>query len=283
MDSPIQAVDLSTLAPAERTLLAIYPDSEVAERRSRRLAGARNSTGHKAARAARWVLLGPLWSIPVERALDARAEKNAGPDVVYTTRRDFDRAGFSLPGHLKMRTLYVIHPADPNRYFPAADFHRMAFEHKFSEAVRLLVALGATNLVVEHEQGWSREMSGKIDVPVPEDKATVGLGAKGGASANSRILFEASLKGKSSAKVPDDLMWYPYEPLWQAIAQGRIDGGMDQFALTLHYKEDFGVNADLIAKAEGASIEIGGKYESHVATEWTIRGDFRRARTRRAA
>lgn len=279
----MQAVDLSTLSPAERTLIAIYPDSEVAERRSRRTAGGQSSSGQKAARAARWVLLGPLWSIPVERALDARAEKNAGPDVVYTTRRDLDRADFSLPGHLKMRTLYVIHPTDPNRYFPAADFHRLAFEHKFSEAVRLLVALGATNLVVEHEQGWSREMSGKIAVPVPEEKATVSMGAGGAASANSRLLFEATFKGKSSAKVPDDLVWYPHEPLWQAIAQGRIDGGMDQFALTLRYKNDFGVNADLIAKAEGANIEIGGKYESHVETEWTIRGDFRRARTRRAA
>lgn len=283
MDSPIQAPDLSTLPPANRTLIAIYPDHEVVERRKRRPAAAQKSTAQKAGRAARWVLLGPLWSIPVERALDAMAEKAAGPEVVYATRSDLDRAGFSLPGHPRMRTLYAIHPRDSNLYYPAAQFHRMVFEHKFSEAVRLLVALGATSLVVEHKHGWSREVSGEIKVPVPQEKATVGLGAGGAASASSKILFEASFKGKSPAKVPDDLVWYQHEPLWQAVAAGRLDGGMDQFSLALRYEDEFDVNAELIAKAEGAEIEIGGKYESLVATEWTIRGDFRRARSRRAA
>lgn len=265
-------------------MIAIYPENEVAERRKYRAAGPQTSTTtRKAGRIARRLILGPLWSIPVERAIDALSDKAAGLDVRYATSREFKQANLTIPGHIKLRTLYVIHPKAPLHYLPAASFHRMAFEQKFAEAWRLLMALGATSLVVEHEHGWSREVVGKVDVPVPEEKATVGLTTKGNAGARSKVLFEASFTSSGSPSVPEDLIWYPHEPLWQAIAESRLKGGMNSFSLTLRYDDDFGVNADLIAKAEGAKIEIGGKFESHVETMWRIHGDFRKTRARKSA
>ncbi len=46
-------------------------------------------------------------------------------------------------GHPLRNILYVGHPAKPDLYFPAAEFHRRVFEHKFVEAVTLLTSLGA--------------------------------------------------------------------------------------------------------------------------------------------
>ena len=37
-------------------------------------------------------------------------------------------------GHPLANVLYVGHPAKPDLYFPAAEFHRRVFEHKFHVA-----------------------------------------------------------------------------------------------------------------------------------------------------
>ena len=57
------------------------------------------------------------------------------------------------PGHPRDSLLYVGHPTIREIYYPAAQFHRMTFEHKFSEAIELLMALGATEIKVEHQSG----------------------------------------------------------------------------------------------------------------------------------
>lgn len=281
MNSPFQHIDLGALRPEARRLIAIYPDSEVATRRSDAAGSAQTLTKRNVARFVSKAVFGPLLSIPLDRAIDALSDKAAGLDVVYTTSREVEQAGFILPKYRQLRTLYVMHPMDSNQYFPAASFHRQVLEHKFAEAVALLVALGATNIVVEHEHGWSREVVAKVDVPVPEEQATIGITAKGSKGLHSKILFEASYKGGVTPQVPSGLVWYPQERTWQTIAQGRIEGGMDRFALTLSYNEDFGINIDFVAKAQDMSIELGGKFESHEATQWTIRGEFGRARARK--
>jgi len=53
--------------------------------------------------------------------------------------------------------VYIGHPADPAIYYPAGEFHRRLFEHKFCEAVDLLMALGATQITVERKDGMSQE------------------------------------------------------------------------------------------------------------------------------
>lgn len=279
MTSSLHHCDLRAIKLEARRLIAIYPDSEVAELPSRlAVGGAQQSIGQTAAKAARMLLLGPIWSIPVERALDARSDKATGPMVFCATSDEVEKAGFILPGRRQLRTLYVMHPQDSNRYFPVANFHRLAFEDKFAELVRLLVALGATKVVVEHEHGWSREMGANATIPVPEEKATVGVTAKGSASLQSKIVFEASYEGKAKAQVPEDLFWYRDERTWQTLAEGRIKDGMESFSLKLVYNEDFDVDASLVAKTKDMSIELGGKFETHQATQWKISGEFRRAR-----
>lgn len=256
-------------------MIVIYPDHEIEERRSKQSAGfLDNPTARKVGKFARRAVLGPLWSIPVERTIERLSDKVIGPDIFYATRAEFERANFTLPGYLQLRTLYVVHPKDPSQYYPAASFHRMAFEHKFAEALRLLTALGASHLVVEHAHGWSAELEGTADVPFPEEQATVGLSAKGRANSTSKVLFEATYEGSHAPRVPSGLVWFPHELLWQEIANGRIDRGLSKFSLTLCYSEDFGVNAQLIAKAEELKIELGGKFKLHEETVWKLHGDF---------
>jgi hypothetical protein len=61
------------------------------------------------------------------------------------------------PGHPRDGVLYIGHPVLSTVYYPMAEFHRVTFEHKFCEAIELLMSLGATHLRVEHVTGWSKE------------------------------------------------------------------------------------------------------------------------------
>jgi hypothetical protein len=71
------------------------------------------------------------------------------------------------PGHPRDKVLYAAHPVDPYTYVPSADFHRFAFEHKFAEAIRLLMHLGAKRLKINREHGWGRDFTNKLSVGIP--------------------------------------------------------------------------------------------------------------------
>ena len=179
------------------------------------------------------------------------------------------------PGHPREKVLYVGHPAMPRVYHTIAEFHRVTFEHKFSEAINLLMHLGANHIRVEHVRGWSKEFSGRL---------SVGLGALGttaegevvaGRRAASSLLFEATLSGTMQPSLPESLVWYPHEPTWQSIAKGRLNFGLQDFSMSVTYDDDYGVHAGLKASTQKAGLELGGKFEDHQETAWRIAGQFR--------
>lgn len=178
------------------------------------------------------------------------------------------------PGHPREGVLYIGHPATPNVYYTTADFHRVTFEHKFSEAIDLLMYLGATKIRVEHVRGWSKEFSAHLSVPLGEADATVGAEAGTKQRTGTQLLYEASLAGTKEPKLPDLLVWYPHEPTWQSIAKGRLNFGLQNFSLNVAYEDDFGVNAGLKVSALKAGLELGGQFENHEATTWRVAGEF---------
>ena len=205
-------------------------------------------------------------------ALKAWAKaRQSGLDILQVAHSEASALQFP-PGHPREQTMYVAHPALPTVYYTAAAFHRMAFEHKFSEAARLLMSLGATQIVVEHVHGWSREFSAAISTGLPQGDGNLSAGAH--ASKSSKLLLEAVLDNKKPPALPSALVWYPHEPTWQAIALGRLEYGLQQFSLNVVYEDDFGVNAGLKLRAQKAGLELGGSFEDHLATTWKIHGKF---------
>lgn len=201
--------------------------------------------------------------------------RDAGIDVVQISKSEASTIMFP-PGHPRDGILYIGHPAKPDVYYTTAEFHRVTFEHKFSEAIRLLMHLGATEIVVEHVRGWSRDFSGNISVPIPSAETTIGANAGGSAGQKESLLFKASLDGTTTPKLPTHLSWFPHEPTWQSIAEARIDFGLRDFALSVTYNDDYGVNAGLKAAISKAGLDVGGKFEDHISTEWRLSGKFSR-------
>ena len=195
-------------------------------------------------------------------------------DSVITIGREEALSIRFPPGHPQDDVVYVAHPLIAEVYYPLASFHRFLFEHKVTEAIRLLMSLGAKTMLVEHVDGWSREFAGNLSLPIPQLEGTAGLSASLKQKAESSMLFRATLKGLDNPSIPSDLLWFPHEPTWQQVAEGRIKYGLQEFSLIVSYTDDLGINADLTAKLAEMEFGIGGKFQRFKMTKWKIEGVF---------
>lgn len=274
-----QNQELLDLPYSERQLVIVQPD-EVAY--AARRAGKNQKIGEESAywkdTAVRFgkLALNPTMyeavALATIEAINAwKRARESGLNVLQIGRTEASLLRFP-PGHPRDQTLYVAHPTQPSIYYTTAVFHRMVFEHKFAEAIRLLMSLGARTIKVEHVCGWSREFSSRMSVPLTEAGITssVEYSAKGGSS----LLFEATFNNNNESAIPADLVWFPHEPTWQTVAEGRVTYGLSKFSLIVNYEDDMGVNAGLKVRAQKAGLDLGGTFEDHTNTVWKINGEF---------
>jgi hypothetical protein len=258
---------------AERQLIVVVPDRMA---KAKRQAAARAVEGrvdwNDVFRVA--VKVGKV-VLPFAAILEAVDEASGeGVDVVSVGRSE--ASALTLPpGHPRDRVVYVGHPAVPELYYGVAQFHRFTFEHKFAEAIQLLMALGATSLRVESVKGWSQEMAASISAPIPGQPVQVGVEGGQREKIAASALFEARQNVSLHPQVPDGLVWYPHEPTWRQIADGRLNSGLTSFQLALSYEDDYGVNLGLKAKIDKYGLEVGGSFEEHVSTLWKLSGEFK--------
>ena len=173
-------------------------------------------------------------------------------------------------GHPLIDVLYVGHPARPDLYYPAAEFHRRVFEHKFAEAVTLLTSLGASRIALTQVQGQTRET---------EQNALLqgtGLGFTRTRSEQSwsGAMFVAEFPGGRNPVVPEGLCWFPDEHTWQMIAHTRIVGGAEKTSLEVRYLTDYGIDMHMVRAARTAGVNIGGKFHEHHDTIWQLEAEF---------
>jgi hypothetical protein len=174
-------------------------------------------------------------------------------------------------GHPLADVLYVGHPARPDLYYPAAEFHRRVFEHKFAEAVKLLTSLGASRISLTQVQGRTREgeTGGSAQVGL-----TLGFTRTRGERSWSGAQFIAEFPGSGEPAVPGDLCWYPDEHTWQMIAHTRIEGGAERTSLEVRYLTDYGIDMHMVRSARTLGVKIGGRFQEHHDTVWRLDAEF---------
>jgi hypothetical protein len=171
-------------------------------------------------------------------------------------------------GHPLESVLYVRHPAQPATYYPAAEFHRRVFEDKFVEAIKLLMSLGATRIVVQREEGFTREEAKIAVAPVG---SRVKTGTEGGLSG---AIFEARLPGNREPSVPPGMCWYDDEPTWRMIADARRTSGAEGTSLSVTYQTDYGIDKHLVGTAKKVGLGLGGQFQEQKNTIWRLDADF---------
>jgi len=82
------------------------------------------------------------------------------------------------------------------------------------------------------------------------------------------------LKPQGPPCIPDNLVWFPHEPLWQEVADARLTSGLTSFVLDVRSFDDYGVNSSLKALVAKSGLEAGGSFVEHRATLWRLEGTF---------
>ena len=276
--------NLTELPYSERQLIVIVPDdAKVAELKAMEEAKNSNedeksSTWWDYATSAVTLVaprLSPYWLgaefvVGIYNGIKKLRQKEISIKTVSCTSSD---SLTFAPGHPQKKCVYVGNPVNPQVYFSLADFHRMMIESKFTEVVNLLMSLGAEDIKAERVMGWGSEITASVDGKLPtQDEA--GIKVCSSRSNEKSFLFEAKLNSTATPKIPENLSWFPFEPTWQMISQGRIYHGLKNFTLNVNYLENFGITADLNSSIKGGGLSIGGQFTEHQSTIWKITGQF---------
>lgn len=180
--------------------------------------------------------------------------------------------------HPRKDVVYISHPIDSRTYIPAADFHRFLFEHKMAEAQRLVISLGAITVSIIHVEGWDRSAGITIGASGPVGPASLPLdiGAKASREVKNENTTLATMKLSpvGAPRLPDELAWFDHEPLWQAVAHGRLESNLDSFVIDVRSTDDYGVNASLKTLIAKSGLDLGGNFIEHRHTIWRLEGMF---------
>ncbi len=196
-----------------------------------------------------------------------------GIDILTVSRTEAKSLIFP-PGHPLNNVIYAGHPTNSKIYYSLADFHMRVFEHKFIEAINLLIGLGATMVNVESVEGYTREDTRSINLSIPVGSIETGVQYDKDRSKLQQAIYTATLEPKEDIILPDNMVWHSHEPTWRQIAEARQFSGLKEFSLKLDYNDDFGVNAKLFAKVSETGLDIGGRIKDYQSTNWKLEGKF---------
>jgi len=170
--------------------------------------------------------------------------------------------------HPQLEMFYICHPLRQNKYFSLDDFHDKVFGDKQSELVYLLQSIGADSIQVEAVKDTvENNSSSNIRTSGMEDETLVGISADHSDEQKTDQHRQFRQSGKwdielqriKSPYIPNDLVWYNYEPTWQRIAQSALNGNYKKVTLELRYQEDFSINAKRIKQLEAGFVFFSQK------------------------
>ena len=169
------------------------------------------------------------------------------------------------PGHPLPGKLYRIHPlkSKSNKYIPIEVFDDLLYAEREAELIRLLVDLGATEIVITEKQEGQLGANANINAEV------VGAGgieaeAKGQMKQSNKFERKYVLEGNqwtkqmadSFEKKESNYSWLPYEPTWGAVAHARLHGKCLTASIELTNDSSYSI-AGKIGLTEGLVKNIG--------------------------
>ena len=186
---------------------------------------------------------------------------------------DTQSQGLSFPpGHPARSVLYIAHPVALGQYYPAATFHRLVVEHKFAEAMDLIMELGAQSINIEQLRGYKKNDLFEIISAIPG----VRIGGKSGreTETQSSITVEAELEGTGQARIPDDSSWLKHEPMWMKLAENRMEGRLRKFSLAVRHLDSMCIDKSLETEIKKFGFRVGGNFKEHEEVIWRLSGEF---------
>jgi len=237
-------------------------------------------------------------------------ENNRGEDITmaeakqaaaeYAANRKARKLIFE-EGHPRNGMAYVQHPMSPNVYIELGAFHASVLERKYNELIRILTELGVKEIrcSVENSDSTDSKVRSHRHIHANVDVTGIG-GAEGDAgkdedSTNFLSLYKKLdthlvLKPHENRRVPDDLVFYPYEEGWRRLAEEVLSGRLLHALFELTYRKDYAVtgkyvrtlSAKVSSAIPGYAFGVGGEYDDNFedvlkqleSTTWHYEVDF---------
>ena len=171
--------------------------------------------------------------------------------------------GINFPnGFAKANELYIAHPYVKESYIPFNEYENQLADDKKREFLYFLQCLGAKRILyrkkIGNEKSESNVKNLNIDGTIEFGKSIVKNKVKGSydesSETNSQVtgtnseFLEQLFQPVKKPFIPEDLLWYKYEPSWQRIYQQRINGK------TYHHEKI--VSSNSIDVSENKKMEI---------------------------
>lgn len=187
---------------------------------------------------------------------------------LYVDQRPLSEADNFEVSYPEPEVAYVRHPVSRTRLIPLASYHSQILVEKTNDAIAMLTALGASKI----DLSYSGKISDQAKADVEILFGMLSFGGTKNESEHVRGIYQASGDGARPRALPP-LTWID-QPGWRGIIDGRLHGGLREFALTFTYEHDGGVDADLASNARQVGLRIGGEFRKAHRVSFNLRGEF---------
>lgn len=189
---------------------------------------------------------------------------------LYVDQQPLAEAAKYDVGYPEPNVAYVRHPIGRTRLIPLASYHSQTLIEKTNEAITMLTALGASSIDLSYSDKISDQA--KADVEILFGMLSLNLGGNKNDSEHTKVIYRAKGAGSSPRALPP-LLWID-QPGWRGIVDGRLHGGLREFALTFTYEHDSGVDAELVARVRKFGLRAGGEFRKAHRVSFNLRGEF---------
>ena len=181
-------------------------------------------------------------------------------------------------GHPLNGVMYVQHPLQKNVYIDTESFHGNMLERKYAELIRLLVALGATEITCEVENNSSSDekqrhkKSGRAGIDTLAGGGEVDFNSSVASlrtiALSKKLATSLSFKSGGKPHVPKDMIFFPFEDSWQHLAEMAMEGRIGECDVCLTYSKDYAVTGQKLAS-------VGARVRSKVpGYQFGVEGNF---------
>lgn len=186
-----------------------------------------------------------------------------------------DRFSFDH-GHPQNGMAYFVKATNSDYYLvPALANERLA-QDKVAAFLELSSALGAKKLELLSAELLDQKTSGKVDVPLKQAGAQVGIEATFGSQGQlNRKVYSEYGKPTKSLHIPENAVrWVEEDSMFRSLANDRLNGALLKRKVALRIESTIDVGVKALASIKSFRVGVGGEYHRVARSSWSFEIEF---------